>query len=117
LQAPQSIEMALGGIARTAGFDQLRVQSEDFFVRAFGLQRGLIGLRRLDLSLGFGGLGPNVGVSPWWRWARALRRVAPVQSCRWWRPRCEWDRVARSRLALSRGFGGNKSKGVALLPR
>ena len=44
------------------GFDELRIQGEQFFLRATGLQGGLIGLRGLHLCLSAGGLRANVGV-------------------------------------------------------
>ena len=62
LQAAQGIEIALGRIARAAGFHQLRIQGQHFFLCASGRESGLIGLRGLDLSLGAGGLGADVGV-------------------------------------------------------
>ena len=38
LQTAQSLEIALGHIARAVGLDQLRIQGEDFFLRAAGLR-------------------------------------------------------------------------------
>ena len=62
LQPTERIEIALGQVERAVGFDELRVQREKFFLRATGCQDGLIGLRRLYLGLGTGGLRTNVGV-------------------------------------------------------
>jgi hypothetical protein len=45
LEAPESVEIALGGVARTAGFDEFGIEGEKFFPGATCSQVGLIGLR------------------------------------------------------------------------
>ena len=62
LQTVEGIEIALREIARAAGFDELRIQGENFFLRAAGRQCGLIRLCCLDLSLGASGLRAYVDV-------------------------------------------------------
>jgi len=62
LQAAKRVEIALGGVAGVAGFDQLGVEGEKLFVRASGLQFGLVGLSGFDLSLSADGLAAQIGV-------------------------------------------------------
>ena len=62
LETAAGVETALGHIAGAAGLDELRIQSENFFLRAARFQSGLVGLRGLHLRLGPRGLRTDVGV-------------------------------------------------------
>ena len=62
LKTAKSVQIALGGVARAARFDQLGIEREQFFTRATGVNVGLIGLRRFDLGLGARGLAAQVGI-------------------------------------------------------
>ena len=62
LQTPVSIETALGRDASTAGFDELGIESNHFFLSATGGELGLVGLRGCYLSFGAGGLGAYIVV-------------------------------------------------------
>src|SRR6202008_1415650 len=62
LQAAERVEVALSDIARAASFRELRVEGKYFVLRAPRLQRGLFGLRSLDLGQSPGGWRTNVGV-------------------------------------------------------
>ena len=62
LETAEGIEVALGRIESAAGFDELGVDRQDFFLRASCLQCALVGCGGGNLCVSFGSLGANVGV-------------------------------------------------------
>ena len=66
LQATEGVEIVLSGLTCVAGFDELRVEGDDFFLGAAGFEGVLVSLSRLDLSL---------------RSAAAFARISASSSC------------------------------------
>jgi len=62
LKALERVEIVLGYVSRAAGFDQLRIQGDDFFLGTAVFCCGKTGLCGLDLRLGFGSLRANIVV-------------------------------------------------------
>jgi hypothetical protein len=62
LQAAKRVKVALGIVARAAGFNQLSIECEDFFAGTAGREVSLIGLGGLHLGLRAGRLAAQVGV-------------------------------------------------------
>ena len=62
LKPAQGLDVALSSLAGGAGFDELRIQGNDFFLSASGFEGGLIDLCGSDLRLSAGSLRPNIGV-------------------------------------------------------
>ena len=62
LQATQGAEIVLSRFSEAAGFDELRVEGDNFFLGSAGSQGVLVGLRRLDLGLGTRGFRTDVRV-------------------------------------------------------
>ena len=62
LQTTESVEIALGQVECAVRLYELRIQSEQLFLRATGFKGGLIGLCGLHVGLSAGGLRANIGV-------------------------------------------------------